>query len=56
MKKVEVIVTYYCTEEQFEDGLFQEFLEKVSDGSFEFDIKEESGLSFENVTVELNVS
>jgi hypothetical protein len=55
MKRVEIKVIFNCTEEQFEDGLFQEFIEKVADGSFEADLKEESGLSFEDVTVEYTI-
>jgi len=55
MKKVEVRVSFYCTEEQFSDEEFQEFLEKVSDGTFESDMIETSGLSFEAISVSHDV-
>lgn len=51
MKKIDVKVTFYCNEEQFNDEEFQEFLEKVTDGTFEADLIESSGLSFEAISV-----
>ena len=56
MKKLEIKINFYCNETQFENEEFQEFLDKVIDGTFETDLFEESGLSFEGISVSYDLS